>query len=227
VLRRLYVDEEQSYADIARRYDVTKTSVKRWLRAAGISARDRGLATSLATKGKPKSEEHRAKLAQNAAIARSRITDESRAKQSASMRGKTPYNKGIPWTPEQRVLLEAARADPEYRERMRQRHTGANNAAWKGGVKPELDRRLDRAEWRRLRRQVYERDGWMCCDCGCKCLSVKDAKAHPKRRIQCHHVVGRRDGGSDELSNLVTLCVSCHHRRERRKADALLLSERE
>jgi hypothetical protein len=116
---------------------------------------------------------------------------------------------------EQRQLLTEQRADPEYRRRMSERFMGEKSPLWKGGVKPELNRRLDRAPWRRLRREVYERDNWTCQECGCRCLNTKDAKAHPKRKIQAHHVVPRRFGGSDELSNLVTLCMSCHHKRER------------
>jgi 5-methylcytosine-specific restriction endonuclease McrA len=47
------------------------------------------------------------------------------------------------------------------------------------------------------------------------------SKGDPKLKIACHHVIRRRDGGTDELSNLVTLCASCHMRREARYSTAL------
>ena len=116
----------------------------------------------------------------------------------------------------QRQILIAQRSDPEYRARMSERLRGEKSPHWKGGVKSERARRLDTAEWRRTRQLCYERDNWLCADCECRCLNTRDSKLHPKRKIQAHHIVPRRDGGSDDLSNLVTLCMSCHHKRERR-----------
>ena len=71
--------------------------------------------------------------------------------------------------------------------------------------------------------ECYIRDNGKCQDCGVKCLSKAEAKRRnlPHRIVQAHHIIARRNGGGDELSNLVTLCVSCHHKRERRYADAL------
>jgi len=78
-------------------------------------------------------------------------------------------------------------------------------------------------EWARIRHAVYERDNWICQECGVKCLNTRDSKAHPNRKIQCHHIIRRRDGGLDVPENLVTLCMSCHHKRER-AADAALFA---
>lgn len=52
--------------------------------------------------------------------------------------------------------------------------------------------------WAGLRAQALDRDGWRCCECG---------KAG---RLEVHHVKPLKDGGSNRLSNLRTLCVSCH-----------------
>ncbi len=213
-MRRLYVDEQLSLKEIARLYDTAATNVSRWLKRAGVSSRSISEGTVLSGKFGVQSEAHRERLREGAAKARTKITAESREKWRLKMIGREPPNKGRPMSEEQRQLLTEQRADPEYRRHMSEANSGERAWNWKGGIKPELARRLDTAEWRRTRVEVYERDNWTCQECGCRCLNTKDAKAHPKRKIQAHHVVPRRFGGSDELSNLVTLCMSCHHKRE-------------
>lgn len=48
---------------------------------------------------------------------------------------------------------------------------------------------------------VLDRDNYTCQHCKGKC---KDSKLH------VHHVIFRRNGGSDEPENLITLCKTCH-----------------
>ena len=49
-----------------------------------------------------------------------------------------------------------------------------------------------------VRKGVYRRDGYMCAVCG------------DPRSLQIHHFAPRGRGGSDEPSNLITLCGVCH-----------------
>ncbi len=59
---------------------------------------------------------------------------------------------------------------------------------------------------RLLRRQlgrnlrILERDGWRCSNPLCRARS----------RLHVHHIVFRSHGGSDDPSNLITLCLACH-----------------
>ena len=55
--------------------------------------------------------------------------------------------------------------------------------------------------WEVVRRQVLRRDGSRCLSCREK-LATQDADVH--------HLLPRSMGGSDEMSNLVTLCDGCH-----------------
>lgn len=215
VVRRLYVDELRSLSEIASIYDVTKSTSSKWLRKAGVQSRSIREGTMLSGKYGVHSESHRETLRRNAKIARSKVTPEGNKRGAEKRRGRPAPNRGVPMGEAQRKLLIEQRSCPEYRRLASERNMGDKASNWKGGVKPELARRLDRAEWSRIRREVYERDGWTCQECGCKCLNTADAKKHPKRKIQAHHIVSRRDGGLDELSNLVTLCMSCHHKLER------------
>ncbi len=52
----------------------------------------------------------------------------------------------------------------------------------------------------RLRRQALERDRHRCRMPGCEY----------RQFLAVHHIVPREDGGTHELSNLITLCGSCH-----------------
>ncbi|WP_425300163.1 HNH endonuclease [Nocardia flavorosea] len=56
--------------------------------------------------------------------------------------------------------------------------------------------------WARLRARTYYRDGRQCVGCG-RALKLTEAR--------CDHIVPWSKGGTDELSNLQTLCVPCHN----------------
>ena len=56
--------------------------------------------------------------------------------------------------------------------------------------------------WRAVRKEVLERDGWRCQECG------------GPGRLEVHHKVRLADGGEHfDLGNLETLCRSCHQAR--------------
>lgn len=59
--------------------------------------------------------------------------------------------------------------------------------------------------WNYLRKQVFKRDDYKCVKCG-----------FPKN-LTVDHITPRHAGGTDELSNLRTLCVLCHEEVHNRK----------
>ncbi|MCA1670460.1 MAG: HNH endonuclease [Thermomicrobia bacterium] len=59
----------------------------------------------------------------------------------------------------------------------------------------------DSRPWQLLSSTCKQRDGYRCVRCG-----EGDAILH------AHHVIHRSDGGSDDLDNLITLCVPCHRK---------------
>ena len=60
--------------------------------------------------------------------------------------------------------------------------------------------------WQVLRRQVFERDGWRCVDCG------------RAGRLECDHVRPLELGGEAwDIGNLATRCRGCHIRKTRRE----------
>jgi 5-methylcytosine-specific restriction endonuclease McrA len=62
----------------------------------------------------------------------------------------------------------------------------------------QLRLRLDAAAYRRLHRQVLERDGWRCQNCG------------SMSNLEVHHMRFRSHSGPDSAENLITLCMACH-----------------
>lgn len=59
-------------------------------------------------------------------------------------------------------------------------------------------------KWKAARLAAKRRDGWQCIKCG------------SKTRLEVDHIVALRDGGDPfELSNLQTLCGSCHAKKTR------------
>jgi len=61
-------------------------------------------------------------------------------------------------------------------------------------------------DWDTRRRTVYRRDEYRCAVCGAGGGPNGDAKLH------AHHRTPLSEGGTNELSNLVTLCEECHER---------------
>jgi hypothetical protein len=71
--------------------------------------------------------------------------------------------------------------------------------AYGGGLPPDWDTR---------RRRAYKRDDWTCRRCGRRSGPYADGDGV---RLHAHHKVPRSKGGSNQLSNLTTLCESCHN----------------
>lgn len=220
---RLYVTEGLSCKDAGREIGLSHTNFYKWLKRYEIPIRTKKEARAIA-KPAVYSDEALDRMRARAAAMREKITPESYAKQSAAMRGRPSHNKGKKHSEEHKQKLREAWARPGYKAMRSELLRGEKSPNWRGGVKPEISARLDRWEWREIRKQVYARDRWICQDCGKRCKNTADSKNDGKAKIQAHHIVSRRDGGTDDLANLITLCMSCHHKRERA---ARLLAESE
>ena len=62
--------------------------------------------------------------------------------------------------------------------------------------------REQQKEWRKIRAAVLDRDMFMCQRC--------EKKSGNGKLLTVHHVIPRDEGGSMDLSNLITLCEKCH-----------------
>ncbi len=145
-------------------------------------------------------------------------TPESKQGMSQSQMGRKAWNKGLsgvmpePWNKGKTGLQVAWNKGIPMSEETKKKdsishlgkRTGEENNKWKGGITPETNKRIAKRSWRELRKQIYERDNWLCQICG----------KHCKGDIQCHHVIPYRVSQDDKPSNLITLCLSCHYRED-------------
>jgi len=53
--------------------------------------------------------------------------------------------------------------------------------------------------WRRLKQKIHTRDGWTCLHCGITTM-----------KLELDHIINVAQGGTDDESNLQSLCVECH-----------------
>lgn len=65
--------------------------------------------------------------------------------------------------------------------------------------------------WRERRREVLERDNYTCQSCG-YVGKEKISYSPGARAMVVHHIVDRKDGGTDAMSNLATMCMPCHNK---------------
>ena len=78
--------------------------------------------------------------------------------------------------------------------------SGPLSGTWKGGPV-----NLNGPGWNAARRAIWARDK-VCRVCG--------GPPNPKRRLDVHHIVPRRDGGTNDESNLLGIHHGCHLRLE-------------
>lgn len=71
-------------------------------------------------------------------------------------------------------------------------------------------------QYRQIRRAVVNRDNHECQDCGNSVLSWVHDDHEECPRLHVHHIVPKSKGGSDDPTNLITLCESCHQKRHSR-----------
>ena len=96
---------------------------------------------------------------------------------------------------------------------------GKNNPSWIDGR--SYDKRCHRGHnWEEQRIEVYKRDNYTCQKCSVKCVSRRDATPKSFHQIiQCHHIVFWRETQDNSLSNLVTMCVTCHAKVHQKNTD--------
>ena len=78
---------------------------------------------------------------------------------------------------------------------------------------PEGDRISKSVSWSNISLAVLARDDYSCRICGKSSLSQVDNATVFRKihfELEVHHIIPRKDGGSDSFANLITLCEECH-----------------
>ena len=61
--------------------------------------------------------------------------------------------------------------------------------------------------WRRLKDEMHLRDGYTCRSCGL--VSMK---------LELDHIINKAQGGTDDESNLQSLCAECHKKKTQKES---------
>lgn len=64
--------------------------------------------------------------------------------------------------------------------------------------------------WRSARMKALERDQFRCIKCG---MDEDEHRVRYRTGLHVDHIVPRRYGGGDDLSNLQSLCCICHNKK--------------
>lgn len=179
LLYRLYWSDNLGIKQIAKKIGVSDRNLWDWFDQLGIERRKRSDAVALQWKD---NDERRNEMSQRTKqefqsgkrdptyIVKVAKTDWARKRNSESKQGEKNHMFGV---------------------------TGPNNPHWKGGKIPVQEYGK---EWRTIRKQVKERDGFRCRICG----SVEN--------LNTHHIKPFRDNRVHDMNNLTTLCGSCHNK---------------
>ncbi len=75
------------------------------------------------------------------------------------------------------------------------------NYKWKGG-----DKKFRGTGWSRHSEKRREFDKYTCQDCGKK-------QSDMKQKLDVHYIIDYKNGGTNNIENLISLCRSCHNKR--------------
>jgi len=141
-------------------------------------------------KGRHHSEETKGKISKT-------LTGRKNPEHSKRMKGCKSWSKGKklgPLTEEhKKKISEALKGDKCYR--------------WIDGRSYTASPARYGDDWSKIRVIVYKRDNYQCQECG---ISMSETK----KPHDIHHIVPFLDTFDNSLSNLITLCRSCHRKIE-------------
>ena len=185
-LREQYVEKERAMSDIAEECECSSRTVRKWLLKHDIETRSIG--------PRPISQQ---------------LNDKGWLREQYIEKKKTSYDIAEECNRSHQTVLRWLRKhDIETRS---QYPSGRDHPHWNGGVFPYG------SGWNEAkRREVRERDGYECVDCG---TTQDEHKAEQGEKLHVHHLLKARNVDDPEernaAENLVTLCRDCHRKWER------------
>jgi hypothetical protein len=90
----------------------------------------------------------------------------------------------------------------ESKRKMSEAKKGEKCHLWRGGVSQGYNLHFTERKWKKQAARVLRRDNYQCQLCG------------SNKKLNAHHIIPWRVEHNDKMSNLITLCDSCHGRVE-------------
>ena len=104
------------------------------------------------------------------------------------------------------------RISEETRRKLSEGHKGEKSYLWRGGITPINKALRSSLEYRQWRDAVFQRDGYLCVDCG------------DGGYLEAHHIKAFADYPDlrFDLTNGKTLCIKCHAKTDNYKKKRLM-----
>ena len=114
------------------------------------------------------------------------------------MAASIPFDRGLSLALDETIaMLDIANPSP-FRTMLEYRKRSLEDMIFRIPPRIGARERCDSATWKIICKGILKRDGYKCVGCG------------NTRRLQVHHIIPVSAGGSDDPSNLITLCSDCH-----------------
>jgi 5-methylcytosine-specific restriction endonuclease McrA len=176
---------------------------------------------------KPRSPENREKI-RNAQLGK-KYPEERRRHISEACMGRVPWNKGIPHSEETKRKIgmksKGRVSPPESIRQGAAKRMGANNPAWKGGVRSQPGYNAFHCHKRRLRKLgakgSHSLQEWEELKQSLDYICVCCKRQEPEIRLTEDHIIPLSKGGTDDIANLQPLCQSCNSRKHVRTTSFL------
>lgn len=125
--------------------------------------------------------------------------------------------------------IQWIKTNPDRKRKISEAFTGELHPNWKGGRSWASNTSYRGSEWEKIAERARRRDGHACQKCG---LNRAESEIKFGRELDVHHIVPFHNWPNakkaNRLSNLITLCKSCHRAEEAKCAEVqftLLLAD--
>jgi 5-methylcytosine-specific restriction endonuclease McrA len=133
-----------------------------------------------------------------------KISNKLKMEQIGFKRGYIPWNKGLTKETDLRVAKLEHKVSLALKNKPKPWQSNENSRFWRGGISHCYNRKLSKIWWKIQRNRCLKRDEYTCKRCGCK-----------NKELHIHHIIPWYIYENNKLSNLITLCESCHMKIER------------
>ena len=114
------------------------------------------------------------------------------------MAASIPFDRGLSLALDETIaMLDIANPSP-FRTMLEYRKRSLEDMIFRIPPRIGARERCDSATWKIICKGILKRDRYRCVGCG------------NTRLLQVHHIIPVSAGGSDDPSNLITLCFDCH-----------------
>ena len=203
-IKRMYLTDLHSIKDISRSFNelkISETGIKGLLKRAGIEIRTLSQSTSL-------SYQHHVHSGIGKKYSKERVEKVSQTRKAKGIKPACKFPKGHkPWNTGTKGLVTGGKGV------LRPTITGENHYNWKGGYKNKLAHVRLRNHRRRCAIGSYSIDEWEALKFEYNLTCPACGKKEPVINLTIDHIKPLSKGGTNELSNIQPLCLSCNCRK--------------